>query len=411
MIRQRTRAFGDLLWLAAVSLVAGCGIERAANDTIESAITNGMVDSGDPAVVALVSDGRAFCSGTLVSPRVVVTAAHCIGRRQVSVLFGTSGAAIETLRDVVDQRAHPSFEAIGLRHDIGVLLLGEPAPSSVTPAAMRLRALPDSVIGGPVRIVGFGTTSPQSTADSGRKRAATATVSALDALSFVFSGESQTCMGDSGGPAFMTFDGVEQLVGVHSAGDSRCEQYGRDTRVDGYATDFVMPYIEATSAVGLRTGERCFLADNCASGMCEPSADAPTIRHCTSPCASNGDCPGAMRCDVQSSVCRYPMPSPGAFATACAADADCDSRMCARPEGHGDAMCTVQCLAEIPQTCPVDSVCVTESRDSKAFVCAPQATAGGCAIGARAGEPPFAALLLGLLAVARACRRRVPAPR
>jgi hypothetical protein len=42
------------------------------------AVTAGTADDGDDAVVALLMDGFAYCTGTAIAPRVVVTAAHCI---------------------------------------------------------------------------------------------------------------------------------------------------------------------------------------------------------------------------------------------------------------------------------------------------------------------------------------------
>src|SRR5215471_7034567 len=52
---------------------------RAPAEAHES-ITNGTVDPGDPAVVAIVtSDGiTAHCTGTLVLPHTILTAAHCL---------------------------------------------------------------------------------------------------------------------------------------------------------------------------------------------------------------------------------------------------------------------------------------------------------------------------------------------
>ena len=43
---------------------------------VEQTIINGSPDPGYPAVGAFIFNGNEFCSGTLVSDRIVVTAAH-----------------------------------------------------------------------------------------------------------------------------------------------------------------------------------------------------------------------------------------------------------------------------------------------------------------------------------------------
>src|SRR5689334_3949150 len=75
-------AFAPLL-LASLSLVTGCtkALSESGEEEIGFAteeIVNGSPDSGHPATVALTTQGFPFCSGTLVTPTVVVTAAHCI---------------------------------------------------------------------------------------------------------------------------------------------------------------------------------------------------------------------------------------------------------------------------------------------------------------------------------------------
>jgi secreted trypsin-like serine protease len=52
----------------------------------------------------------------------------------------------------------------------------------------------------------------------------------------------KTCNGDSGGPAFMTIDGVETLVGVTSYGFIFCLGDGFDTRIDLY-NSFIAQYL------------------------------------------------------------------------------------------------------------------------------------------------------------------------
>jgi len=85
-----------------VCLAAACSPydeESVALGNTQDGIVNGSVNNGDPAVVALTVWNQAFCSGTLITPTVVLTAAHCLPPNlndvgiydytDISVFFGT----------------------------------------------------------------------------------------------------------------------------------------------------------------------------------------------------------------------------------------------------------------------------------------------------------------------------------
>src|SRR5262245_32908512 len=76
-----------LLSLSCVSWTAGCAYEPPASvdDStahVEQSIIGGVTDNGDPAVVAIYRqfpEGTTdICTGIVVSPRFVLTAAHCV---------------------------------------------------------------------------------------------------------------------------------------------------------------------------------------------------------------------------------------------------------------------------------------------------------------------------------------------
>ena len=167
-------------------------------------------------------------------------------RRRVCISDSTPGDGGPTVA-VAEVAAHPSFDAVTYANDIGVVVLAAAAP--VAPTAWRSTPLEASLVGATVRIVGFGVDS--SSGDGSRqKRTGTTTVNAEAAESFDFGADpSMTCFGDSGGPAFATIDGQEVLVGVTSTGDPACAAWGRDTRVDAYAS-----FVGAFSSSGLGQG-------------------------------------------------------------------------------------------------------------------------------------------------------------
>lgn len=343
---------------------------------VSQAITHGVDDDGDPAVVALLRSGRIFCSGTLVAPRVVLTAAHCLTRVQPeAVLFGSGLANEGALVDVLELRVHPEYEPTSVGNDVGLVLLASTAPPDVRPLPLALDTV---AAGSPVRVVGFGTTS-KTDREPRRKREGRAAIAAVTPSEFtILASPSQTCAGDSGGPAFVVVDGVERLAGVHSAGDPDCTDSGREARVDPHVASFIAPFLEATREASAGLGTRCWYAENCESGRCLTPADAPRVGYCTRACAASHDCPSGMRCE--GGQCLLPLPSPGAAGAACDDHFDCTDALCASPRGGGPSVCSPLCFPDDPGVCPTAFSCLPAASTSPAHACFADA-AGGCSVG------------------------------
>jgi secreted trypsin-like serine protease len=238
-----------LLALALCGCAAELGEERRRSDVIGGT----EVAAGDfAAVVALIDvNGVFYCSGTLVTPSAVLTAAHCLEGTSVP---GISLAADVTAIDLAEvlpglaKHQHPSFDYfatpdLGLDQlfDIGVLELAEPIPGVepevVATPAEAAELLVASAI---VHMVGYGV-SDEETGASGIKLEGDATLRELNATEFLVSevGEPQNCRGDSGGPGFIAdARGARRLVGVVSRGpdpdEVSCTLGGVDTRADAY---------------------------------------------------------------------------------------------------------------------------------------------------------------------------------
>ena len=205
-------------------------------------ITNPTPDDGDPAVVAVLVGDAAVCTGSLIAPDLVLTAAHCVaGVAPTEIYFGTTppdgGERVAVAGSVV----HPAFNALTLDNDIGLVRLIHPV--RVTPLTLLGSALDASLASATIRVAGFGAIDPN---DMGphEKHSGTSQITTLTATDFtLMPSPSQPCVGDSGGPAFLDRNGVDYLIGVTSAGDPDCALFARDIRVDAVAT-FVVPYLD-----------------------------------------------------------------------------------------------------------------------------------------------------------------------
>ncbi|MFC7647476.1 trypsin-like serine protease [Streptosporangium lutulentum] len=220
------------------------------------AITNGSADEiAHPEVGAVLGhkpnpDGTwSYCTGTLISPTVFLTAAHCgnPGEKNARVSFSSRykrGDKVYTGRYVPDKR----FKEKRDLYDMAVVVFSTPIPD-ITPAKLptegmldRLKA-DDSLKTSRFTPVGYGALGPvkgthgkEFDYNDTRNQASISFKKLTRAwleLSLGSKDDGSTCYGDSGGPNFLEGATTDLLVATTISGDDdTCKSTNFDYRLD-----------------------------------------------------------------------------------------------------------------------------------------------------------------------------------
>jgi V8-like Glu-specific endopeptidase len=369
----------------------GTGVDRRP-------IVGGTRENGEDAVIAIIHESGGMCSGSVIAPRVVITAKHCVidmygsgaqlSARGFHVFVGPGQWSFFDEYRVTEVRRTPGT---GLDNsDFALLILDR----DFEHGALRWEFEPLESMRPFARItaIGYGQTRFNDSSSAGNKYRRDGQVAAvgpnamwrLGDREFMSDGEN-TCQGDSGGP--LIHDGF--VVGIVSRGEEGCEGYGWVTRVSGFA-DLIRAALVDTGACVPSSFEVCNGADDdcfggaddglgescgCADGgaareeICDRvdndcDGEVDDLEACA--CTGGGE-PEDEVCDRTDNDCDGELDEGCvALGEPCGGADECSAGLCA--EIDGERVCTAECVAG-GAPCPEGGYC--DARECDEGLCRP----------------------------------------
>lgn len=213
-------------------LLSACGRAGINDDSLPDASGrfSSITEEFPGVVMVLAPEGRGLCTGVVISPRAVLTAAHCLLHSGTYSVITEEG----TFRTSVRFSNGPG--QVDDPNDIGLLVFSAPILSD----SNQVFSMADAVHeGDAVTLVGFGCSSIETRMGAGVKRMGTNVIHEKNAdylelltpksrSSRGIIGDSAiagTCYGDSGGPLLVRSGGVYQVAGVTHAGGETDDYY------------------------------------------------------------------------------------------------------------------------------------------------------------------------------------------